>query len=70
MWCIGAEPLRDEAREDIHTRTFLETSPSRPRLSQNLSNTTHSELGYYALVAQTTLNPCAFLCLSVLSGKP
>jgi hypothetical protein len=25
-------------------------------------NTSHSGVGYYALAARTTLNPCVFLC--------
>jgi hypothetical protein len=46
---------------DIHTWTPPEASPSRPRLSQTLSNTTHSVVGYYAPVARTTLNSSVFL---------
>jgi hypothetical protein len=38
------------------------TDPSHPRLKFT-RNTTHSGVGYYAPVAQTTLNPCVFLCV-------
>jgi hypothetical protein len=39
-------------------------------LKDSLNNTTHSGVGCYAPVAQTTLKPCMFLCLSISLGKP
>jgi hypothetical protein len=47
---------------DSHTHKFIQA----PKL-----NTTHSGVGYYAPAAQTTLNPCVFLCSSRfhLTGK-
>jgi hypothetical protein len=56
--------------EYILTRTPMETSPSRSKLSQVLSNTTHNGVGYYAPVAQTTLNPYVFLCSFISSSEP
>jgi hypothetical protein len=45
----------------------------RPNLDSQVVklNTSHSGVGYYALAAQTTLNPCVFLCSSrfYLTGK-
>jgi hypothetical protein len=38
--------------------------PSDSRQLKPSSNTSHSELGYYAPAAQTTLNPCVLLCSS------
>jgi hypothetical protein len=40
----------------------------RRKLSQAISITTHSGVGYYAPAARTTLNPCVFLCSSFSTG--
>jgi hypothetical protein len=47
---------------DSHTHKFIQALKL---------NTSHSGVGYYAPVAQTTLNPCVFLCSSRfhLTGK-
>jgi hypothetical protein len=66
MCCMGTHSLElkgwttSPEHGDILTRTPLETSPSKPKLSQALSNTTHDGVGYYAPVARTTLNSCVF----------
>jgi hypothetical protein len=52
------------------TRTPLEPSQSRPRLSQALNNTTYNGVGYYTPTARTTLNPRVLLCSPISSGKP
>jgi hypothetical protein len=47
---------------DVTRQTNLDPSDSRQlKLSSNIS---HSGVGYYALAARTTLNPCVFLCSS------
>jgi hypothetical protein len=49
--------IKGEACDVTHTRNIRLAS------SYNLSsNTSHSGVGYYASAAQTTLNPCVFLC--------
>jgi hypothetical protein len=42
-----------QAHLDSHTHKFIQALKL---------NTSHSGVGYYALAARTTLNPCVFLC--------
>jgi hypothetical protein len=54
--------LHRQTHLDSHTHKFIQALKL---------NTAHGGVGYYALVAQTTLNPCVFLCSSRfhLTGK-
>jgi hypothetical protein len=49
--------IKGEACNVTHTRNLRLASSYKPS-----SNTSHSRVGYYALAAQTTLNPHVFLC--------
>jgi hypothetical protein len=49
--------IKGEACDVTHTHNLRLASSYK--LS---SNTSHSGVGYYAPAAQTTLNPCVFLC--------
>jgi hypothetical protein len=57
--CIPPSAIKGEACDVTHTRNLRLASSYK--LS---SNTSHSGVGYYAPAAQTTLNPCVFLCSS------
>jgi hypothetical protein len=55
-------------------RRYTQAQSFRPNLSLTSSyklssNTSHSGVGCYAPAAQTTLNPCVFLCSSHFSNK-
>jgi hypothetical protein len=51
--------------QDRHTYTLSDSDTQTHKFIQALKlNTAHSGVGYYALAARTTLNPCVFLCSS------
>jgi hypothetical protein len=57
--------IKGEACDVTHTHTRNLRSHLRLASSYKLtSNTSHSEVGYYAPAARTTLNPCVFLSSS------
>jgi hypothetical protein len=43
-------------------QTHLHAAQAHKYIQALKLNTSHSGVGYYALVARTTLNPCVFLC--------
>jgi hypothetical protein len=71
---VGAQYLCACPPSPIKGEACNVTKGSNLRLTQSLtssyklsSNTSHSGVGCYAPVAQTTLNPCVFLCSSHFS---
>ena len=55
--------IKGEACNVTTKAQSLGLDPSYPRQLKLSSNITHSGVGYYALAARTTLNPCMFLCV-------
>jgi hypothetical protein len=49
---------------DVTRQTDLDPAKARTLTQALKLNTSHSGAGYYAPAAQTTLNPCVFLCSS------
>jgi hypothetical protein len=53
--------IKGEAR-NITTQADLDLAQAHKFIQALKLNTSHSGVGYYALTARTTLNPCVFLC--------
>jgi hypothetical protein len=53
--------IKGEAR-NVTTQADLDPTQAHKFIQALKLNTSHSGVGYYAPVAQTTLNPCVFLC--------
>jgi hypothetical protein len=62
--CAGTQSPKylEMAQGHISLSRFIHTQALAIQLT--------SGLGYYTLAARTTLNPCVFLCSSILTGKP
>jgi hypothetical protein len=70
--CQGSTPLYvppfnykrgGTQRYDLGSLKLTQTHLDTHKFIQALKlNTSHSGVGYYALAARTTLNPCVFLC--------
>jgi hypothetical protein len=67
--CRGSTPLyvpllsyKRGGTQRYKAQTHLDAAQAHKFIQALKLNTSHSGVGYYALAARTTLNPCVFLC--------